>query len=182
VTIRLEHAHRNALDGRTRREIVALCVAAYNEDFSRLFEEFTNTTHVLARDAEDVLVSHAMWVTRWLQPEGHPLLRTAYVEAVATLPDRQRQGHATKVMEHVVETIRADLAWELAALSPAVPDFYRRQGWEPWLGPLAIRCLDGSIEPTPAGELVLIRRLPRTPVTIASTSLLTAEWRAGELW
>ena len=139
MSIGLEHAHGYVLDARTRAEIVALCTAAYNEDFSRLFEELTNTTHILARDGAGALVSHAMWVTRWLQPEGHPLLRTAYVEAVATRPDRQGHGFGTKVMEHVVAAIRPDPVWELAALSPAVPQFYLRRGWEPWLGPLAIR-------------------------------------------
>jgi hypothetical protein len=31
-------------------------------------------------------------------------------------------------------------------------------------------------------EQVIIFRLPRTPTTLATTSLLTAEWRAGEPW
>ena len=182
MSIRLAHVRCDGLDERTRAEIIALCVAAYNEDFSRLFEEFTSTTHILARDGDGVLVSHAMWVTRFLQPESHPPLRTAYVEAVATLPHRQRRGVGTKVMEHLVETVRADPAWELAALSPALPEFYERRGWEPWRGPLAIRCADGSLDPTTSDELVMIHRLPRTPATIVTTSLLTAEWRAGELW
>ena len=181
MSIRLELAHANALDDRTRAEIIALCLAAYNEDFSRLFEEFTNSTHTLARDADSTLVSHAMWVTRWLQPEGHPTLRTAYVEAVATRPDQQRRGYGTRVMEHLVEAVQANAAWELAALSPAVPDFYERLGWEPWRGPLAIRRHD-ALEATPPDELIMIRRLPPTPPTIVTTSLLTAEWRAGELW
>ncbi len=54
----------------------------YGEDFTRLFEELTGSTHVLARDEGGVLVSHAEWVTRWLQPAEHSALRTAYVEAV----------------------------------------------------------------------------------------------------
>ena len=182
MSVDLECAHGDALDVTRRAEIVTLCTAAYNEDFSRLFEEFTSTSHVLARDAGGSVVGHAMWVTRWLQPGGLPLLRTAYVEAVATIPGRQGQGVGTRVMEHLVEAIHADPVWELAALSPAVPEFYMKRGWEPWRGPLAIRRPDGALDPTPADEQVLIRRLPRTPKTIVTTSLLTAEWRAGELW
>ncbi len=181
MSIQLEVVHADALDSRARAEIIALCETAYREDFSRLFEDFAGTVHVLARDERGVLASHAMWVTRWLQPEGHPPLRTAYVEAVATAPDRQGRGFGTAVMERLVDAVRTDPAWELAALSPAVPEFYARRGWEPWLGPLAIR-RDGALEPTPADELVMIYRLPRTPSTIETTSLLTAEWRVGELW
>jgi GNAT superfamily N-acetyltransferase len=160
---------------------MALCVAAYNEDLSRLFEDFTDSFHVLGRDEHGTLVSHAEWVTRWLQPEGHQPLRTAYVEAVATAPDRQRRGFGTAVMERLLNAVRSDPAWELAALSPAVPEFYSRRGWEPWRGPLAIR-RDEALESTPSDELVMIYRLPRTPTTLLTSSLLTAEWRAGELW
>ena len=181
MSIQLEVVHTPALDSRARADIVTLCETAYREDFSRLFEDFTETSHILARDERGALASHAMWVTRWLQPEGHPLLRTAYVEAVATAPAHQRRGLGTTVMARLVDAVRTHPAWELAALSPAVPEFYSRRGWERWLGPLAIR-RDGTLEPTPADELVMIWRLARTPPTIVTTSLLTAEWRVGELW
>ena len=63
---------------------------------------------------------------------------------------------------------------------PARPSFYRRLGWEPWIGPLAIRSEQG-LDPTPDDECVLILRLPRTP-DLDLTALLTAEWRPGEPW
>ena len=181
MSIQLEVVHADALDSRARAEIITLCETVYNEDFSGLFEDFTESSHILARDERGALASHAMWVARWLQPEGHPLLRTAYVEAVATSPAYQRRGLGTTVMERLVDAVRTDSAWELAALSPAVPEFYSRRGWERWLGPLAIR-RDGVLEPTAADALVMIYRLPRTPSTIVTRSLLTAEWRVGELW
>jgi hypothetical protein len=84
-------------------------------------------------------------------------------------------------MDRLVDAVRIDPVWELAALSPSVPEFYTRRGWEPWLGPLAIR-RDGALEPSPPDERVMIRRLPRTPSTIVTTSLLTVEWRPGEVW
>jgi GNAT superfamily N-acetyltransferase len=181
VSIQLEVILGDRLDPRVRAEIIALCEAAYNEDFSTAFEHFTGTVHVIARDREGALASHAMWVTRWLQPEHHDPLRTAYVEAVATAPHRRRCGFGTAVMERLVDAVKADPAWELIALSPAVPEFYARRGWESWLGPLAIR-RDGSIERSPPDELVMFQRLPQTPGTIDAASLLTAEWRVGELW
>jgi aminoglycoside 2'-N-acetyltransferase I len=116
-----------------------------------------------------------------LQPEGHPILRTAYVEAVATAPDRRGQGFATAALRVLRGLLTIDPSWELAALSPSDPAFYARLGWELWQGPLGIRRGD-SIDPTPVDEQVMILRLPRTPATLATTSLLTAEWRVGELW
>ena len=171
----------DALTSKTRTEIIALCESAYGESFAHLFEDLTGSVHVLARDERGVLVSHLEWVTRWLQPADHPVLRTAYVEAVATLPEMQRRGLATAVMSHASEVLRADPNWELAALSPSDSRFYTRLGWESWRGPLAIRHAD-RLEPTPPDEEVMILRLPRTPPTLVLSSLLTAEWRSGELW
>ena len=170
-----------ALDRAARKEIIGLCESAYGESFARLFEELPGSVHVLARDDRGVLVSHAEWVTRRLQPAGHPALRTAYVEAVATAPAHQKRGLATAVLRHLGDRLRGDATWELGALSPSDPAFYARLGWEPWLGPLGIRRGDG-IEPTPSDEQVMILRLPPTPPTLLTSALLTAEWRAGELW
>ena len=171
----------NELGTSGRREIIRLCEAAYAESFAHLFNDLPNSVHILARDYGSLLVSHAAWVTRWLQPEGHSVLRTAYVEAVATLPEHQHRGLATAVLRHFDEIVRSDATWQLAALSPSDSAFYVRLGWELWEGPLAIRHED-HIEPTPPGEEVMILRLPRTPSTLVTTSLLTAEWRVGELW
>ena len=181
IPVRLEVVRAEALGDAVRAEIVNLCESAYGESFGRLFEELPDSVHVLARDEHGVLVSHAEWVTRWLQPAGHPILRTAYVEAVATRPGHQGQGLATAVLRRINEVVAADSSWDLAALSPSDPAFYARAGWELWQGPLAIRRGD-RLEPTSPDERVMILRLPRTPATVVTTALLTAEWRVGELW
>jgi aminoglycoside 2'-N-acetyltransferase I len=181
MRVSLDVVHASALDRAARAEIIALCESAYREDFSRLFELLPDSVHVRARDERGVLVSHAEFVARWLQPEGHGVLRTAYVEAVATAPDHQRHGLATAVLRRLGEAVAADPRWQLAALSPSDPAFYGRLGWELWQGRLAIR-RDGALDPSPADERVMIRRLPRTPATLDTTVLMTAEWRDGELW
>jgi aminoglycoside 2'-N-acetyltransferase I len=181
VLVQLDVVAANDLDSAARAEIIELCESAYREDFSRLFQELPDSVHVLARDDRGRLVSHAEWVTRWLQPAEHPVLRTAYVEAVATEPPHQHKGLASTVLRHVNAILRSDPVWELGALCPSVPALYARHGWEPWLGPLGIRRGE-SVERTVAGEQVMILRLPRTPMTLTTTSLLTAEWRRGELW
>jgi aminoglycoside 2'-N-acetyltransferase I len=180
-TVALTVMDAAAIDDVTRREIVDLCERAYGEDFSRLFVDFLGSVHTLARDCDGALVSHAEWVTRWLQPAGLPMLRTAYIEAVATHPFHQRRGLATMVLQRIAQALTVDPAWDLAALPPSYAPLYARLGWEPWQGPLAIRC-EGQLEPTPTDEQVMIFRLPSTPPTLDVTSLLTAEWRTGELW
>jgi hypothetical protein len=83
-----------------RRSIVDLCVAAHEEPgFEAMFTEFipSGGRHFLVwRD--DELVSHAVVTTRWLQPAGHALLRTAFVDAVSTRPEYQGMGYGTMVM------------------------------------------------------------------------------------
>jgi aminoglycoside 2'-N-acetyltransferase I len=169
-------ARANDLTPAQRAEIIALCARAYAEPFDEWFDVLPGSTHVCARVGRE-LVSHAAWVTRWLQPEGLPLLRTAYVEAVATAPEHQHQGFASAVLRELAANI-AD--YDLGSLSPSDAAFYERLGWESWRGPTAIRLPEGGLLDT-TGEDVMILRLFRTPA-LDLNSRLTAEWRRAELW
>jgi aminoglycoside 2'-N-acetyltransferase I len=175
-TITLEVARVAELSAAQKAEIITLCTAAYEENFDRIFELLPNSTHVLAR-LNGTLVSHVAWVTRWLQPEGLPPLRTAYVEAVATAPEWQGRGFATAALRETAARIGD---YDLGALSPSDAAFYERLGWELWRGPLAVRTENGLL-PTPDDEEVMILRLPRTP-PLDATARLTAEWREGDAW
>src|SRR5215467_12816008 len=85
-------AHTEELNADTQAAIIHVCRTAHQEDdFIHLFSYIpSGGIHVLAY-REQELVSHAVATTRWLQVEGLPLLRTAYVDAVATLPAYQGQ-------------------------------------------------------------------------------------------
>lgn len=159
-----------------RQALIDLCTAAYEEAFDHLFDSLPDSTHIIARINNEI-VSHAAWVTRWLQPEGLSELRTAYIEAVATLPRYQGQGFGSAVMRNLVPLIKD---YELAALSPSYSAFYARLGWELWQGLLFIRTAEG-LEASPADEEVMILRLPQTPPLDLHAGL-SAEWRIGELW
>lgn len=87
------------LSAAQKQEILTICSAAYEEDFRPYLELLNNSVHLLARQS-DILVSHAAWVTRWLQINEGKLLQTAYVEAVATAPAYQRRGIGSAVMRH----------------------------------------------------------------------------------
>jgi aminoglycoside 2'-N-acetyltransferase I len=167
---------RDSLTDKAFEQIIAMCNRAYGEDLSSLMDTFTESVHILAW-LQSTLVSHALWVTRWLQIGNEPPLRTAYVEAVATEPAYQCRGYASAVMK----VIRCSIGdYQIGGLSPSDPHFYQRFGWELWRGPLFIR-KDDSLLPTPDDEQVMILRLPATP-EIDLSSPLSAEWREGELW
>jgi aminoglycoside 2'-N-acetyltransferase I len=76
-------------------------------------------------------MSHAVVTTRWLQPEGLPVLRTAYVDAVATLPTYQGQGIGSTQMRHLASVIAE---FEIACLETDRVSFYVQLGWEEWRG------------------------------------------------
>jgi GNAT superfamily N-acetyltransferase len=160
-----------------RRDAIALCRLAYDEDLTELFESVGPAVHV-AIHAGAELVSHAMWCTRWLQIDRDPPLRTAYVEAVATHPAHRERGLASRVMRRLIAEVPDDFA--LAALSPAIIPFYERLGWRAWQGPLSVRMPTGAVVPTPQ-ELVMIHELPGRPPPDVRRPL-SIEWRVGEVW
>ena len=173
--LRLEVLHVAQLMSQQLADIHALCNRAYDADVEPLFRTFRDTTHVIGWWGSEV-VSHAMWVTRWLKPGKQSPLRTAYVEMVATEPAFQGRGFATAVMRRLASAIHD---FPLGGLSPAEPTLYEKLGWVFWQGPLFIRTQDNLLS-TPDGS-VMILRLPGTPA-LDLTLPLSAEWREGELW
>ena len=167
------------LDSDQRDAIVALCTAAHEHDFSLLFSFLPpEGLHVLGY-LGDILVSQAVLTTRWLQPEGTPLLRAGYVDAVATAPTSQGRGFGSAVMRHLAHVADQE-NYQIACLETERVSFYTRLGWEEWRGPLAGRGEQGLI-PTPDQRGVLTLRLPRTPPLDLDT-LLTIEDQGARIW
>lgn len=167
------------LDASTRTSIISLCIEAHQEeDFKNLFSYVpSGGLHFLAyRDQQ--LVSHAMVTTRWLQPEGQPLLKTAYVDAVATLPNYQGRGYGSALMRHLAS--RIDSEYAIACLETDRAAFYERLGWQTWRGPLAGRSEQGLI-PTPEQNGIMILRLSQTPA-LNLHSGLTIECQNKRIW
>lgn len=175
--MRIHAALTEALDAETRAAIVHVCRTAHQEDdFLHLFSYLpSGGLHVLAY-YEQELVSHAVVTTRWLQPGGLPLLRTAYVDAVATLPTYQGQGFGSGVMRYLASVITD---FELACLETELVPFYAQLGWELWQGPLAGR-RDSELLPTPEQTGIMILRLARTPPLDLGRSLVVDY--DGRIW
>jgi aminoglycoside 2'-N-acetyltransferase I len=124
------------------------------------------------------IVSHASVVERELHVDGRPL-RTGYVEAVATAPDRQGRGLGSIVMTHVTEHIRE--RFELGALGTGRKSFYERLGWLTWEGPASVRTAGGS-ERTPEDDgYVLVLPTPTSPRLDVSRPI-SCDWRPGDVW
>jgi aminoglycoside 2'-N-acetyltransferase I len=166
------------LDEATRSAVVRLCVDAHQEeDFQNLFSYLPpEGLHVLGY-LDEQLVGHAVVTTRWLQLRDLPLLRTAYVDAVAASPAHQRLGVGSAVMSHLASVV---VDYDVACLETDRVAFYERLGWEEWRGPLAGRSDEGLI-PTPDQTGVMILRLPRTP-ELDPDALLTIEASAARIW
>lgn len=159
-----------------RSAIVRLCTEAHQVDFGPLFSFLPpDGLHVLAY-AEGQLVGHAVVTTRWLQPDRLSLLKTAYVDAVATDPAYQGQGIGSSVMRHLASVIQD---YELACLETERVSFYAQVGWEEWRGPLAGR-KGTELIPTPDQKGIMILCLARTPPLDLNSSL-TVEYD-GRIW
>ena len=168
------------LEAETRNAIVNLCVIAHQEeDFKNLFTYVpSGGWHFLAfQDGQQV--SHALVTTRWLQPEGQPVLKTAYIDAVATLPSAQRHGHGSVLMRHLASAI--DREYNIGCLeTDDQVRFYERVGWELWRGPLAGRSEQGLV-PTPEQKGIMVLRLSQTPA-LNLDSTLTIECQGKRIW
>jgi aminoglycoside 2'-N-acetyltransferase I len=156
-------------------EILSVCSCAYEEDFAPYLQLLTSATHLLAY-VGNKLVSHAAWVERELHQEGIAPLRTAYIEAVATLPEHQRKGYGSAVLNAIPPLIQQ---YDIGALSPSEQAFYARLGWVLWEGPLAYR-QDAEVIETP--EEAMVYYLPKTPKSLNVKANLIADWRPGEIW
>lgn len=155
--------------------VVALCSNVFQLDYAHYLALCPQRIHVLGY-VDERLVSHALWLDRPLRVGDGPWLNSAYVEGVATAADYRTRGYGTAVMRR----LQAEIApYDLGALSPAVPLWYAKLGWERWLGALWIEDETGLLA-TPE-EAVLVYRTPRTP-PLDLHAALTAPWRPFELW
>ncbi|MDQ6682473.1 MAG: GNAT family N-acetyltransferase, partial [Chloroflexota bacterium] len=124
---RVRRASTEALTPREISAIRELLDAAFGPDDGERFGEddwqhALGGTHFLL-EVGDEIVTHATVVERTLEIDGRPL-RTGYVEAVATAPNRQGAGFGSSVMAEVTADIRD--RFELGALGTGRHRFYER--------------------------------------------------------
>lgn len=133
--------------------------------------------HVIA-ETDGTIVSHASVVERELHIGDRPV-RTGYVEAVATAPDRQRRGFGSAVMQEVNAHIRA--AFELGALGTGEHGFYERLGWRTWRGPTSVRTSEGPRRTPGEDGYILVLPTPTSP-PLDLDAPISCDWRPGDVW
>ena len=141
------------------------------------WEHALGGAHFVVEDRGEI-VAHASVVARRLE-SADLTLATGYVEAVATRPGRQGEGHGSSVMRAASEHVRE--AYELGALSTGRPTFYERLGWVPWRGPTSVRAR-GVVTRTPEEDgAVLVLLTPASPALDLDRDLI-CDWRRGDVW
>ncbi|HEY8845086.1 MAG TPA: GNAT family N-acetyltransferase [Candidatus Limnocylindrales bacterium] len=134
------------------------------------------THFILEFDGE--IVAHASVVERELHVGGKPL-RTGYVEAVATAPDRQGIGLGSRLMGEVTAWIRD--RFELGALGTGRHSFYERLGWRTWTGPSSVRTLNGDRRTPDDDGYILVLATASSP-PLDPSAPMSCDWRAGDVW
>jgi aminoglycoside 2'-N-acetyltransferase I len=166
-------------------EIVAirrLMTLAFGDDEEERFAD-DDWAHALGGvhvvlDLDGEIVAHAAVVERELWMADQPL-RTGYVEAVATTPARQGEGHGSLVMADVNAIIRQ--RFELGALGTGSHHFYERLGWIRWQGPTSVRTADGPRRTPDEDGGILVLRTPTSP-RLDVRAPLSCDWRPGDVW
>ena len=134
---------------------------------------------LVADEATGEVLAHASVVARELRVADRPL-RTGYVEAVATRPDRQREGLGSAVMRAV--NVHLDETYELGALGTGSHGFYERLGWKTWRGPSSVRVAGGERTTPDEDGSILVYRTTRTPPDLDLDAPISCDWRPGDVW
>ncbi len=180
VALRIETGRTARLDEATKAAIVRVCNDSVHSDVFDLLFSFLppDGLHVIGY-LGDELVSHAVATTRWLQTGTSPLLKTAYIDAVATATAYQGRRFGSVVMRRLAAEVATDYEAACLETSDAV-GFYEKIGWQEWRGALAGRGEHGLI-PTPDQKGIMVLRLPRTP-ELDFDGLLTIEDQGARIW
>jgi aminoglycoside 2'-N-acetyltransferase I len=180
--LRLRQLPTSELTRAEIQSIRALMNAAFGNDEVERFTDddwqhaLGGVHFVLELDGE--IVAHAAVVEREIHVGGHAM-RTGYVEAVATSPERQGLGLGSIVMTDVTDHIRE--SFELGGLGTGRQSFYRRLGWQVWAGPSSVRTTDGE-QPTPDEDgSIMVLATPTSP-PFDPTAPISCEWRPGDVW
>jgi aminoglycoside 2'-N-acetyltransferase I len=181
--VRLDTGSTDTLSAAFLRDLRTLLDAAFDGDFSD--DDWAHTiggVHVwIARDSGSgsELISHGSVVPRTMTCDGHAL-RVGYVEAVATVADRRREGHGSAVMARLNEVIGE--RYDLGVLSTGTPEFYETIGWERWRGPTFVDTPDAGRQRTADDDGgVMILRTPRSP-RVDLDGAIVCDWRPGDVW
>ncbi len=139
-------------------------------------------THVFVSRDTTTLLAHAAIVPRVILHVTNAL-QVGYVEAVAVRSDVQGRGLGRLLMDQVESIVRTN--HQLGALN-AVRDaveFYLHRGWTLWTGATAAVNSTGGIVTTDSAEdRIMLLDSGLNSMDVDQSSVLTCDWRQGDLW
>lgn len=159
------------------KDIHNLLIEAFEQDFSA--EDWQHTfggTRVIGL-IENKVVAHAAIVPRriWLDDIEH---QVGYLEGVAVLPQFQRRGVGSALLDYLSEFASKNYQWSM--LSSGEKYFYRKHGWQDFLGQSFVLIADKEIA-TPTedeGLMYLAMGKHQRP----SPKRAVCEQRSGDYW
>ncbi len=165
-----------------RKQIIDLCMDAFGEDPWSQYAFMQQAVHLLALEGQRI-VAHALYTTRQLTLHSKPSFKTAYVEYVTTSQLYRGQGLAAGLLRSLLHQLPAQ-GYTLAALAAEDSGFYTRLGWQTWPWRLQIRG-QAQLLATPHDEIMLypLNAYCQQQIQQAgASSVMTTDWREGELW
>ncbi len=156
----------------------ALLVEAFDGEFSD--EDWENTLggwHVVVAEG-GVAVAHAAVVPRLLRVGDRPF-RSGYLEGVATLTGRQREGLGSRAVAEATGLLRR--RFEMGALSTGRSAFYARLGWERWQGPTFVGFGPEARRTEEEDDGIMVLRFGASSA-IGLDAVLSCESRPGDDW
>jgi len=168
------------LPAQARRELLDMCNSAFGMPFDALFDMLPpDGLHLLGRIGGR-LVAHLVITDRCLRADDGPWLRTAYIDAVATHPQFQRQGNAGTLIRRAVQSCSG--RYELLALATDTPTLYAKYGFVKWPGAQMNETEDGTgVEISPEQNNLMVLPCTKAFETDQSATM-TANWRPGGGW
>lgn len=163
----------------TVQALRALLDAAFEGDFGD--DDWAHSLgglHAYLAGDDGAPISHASVVSRRIVC-GTETLRAGYVEAVATAPAWQRQGHGSAVMRAIAAHLEA--TYNVGVLSTGEFGFYAPLGWELWRGPTWVDAPAGRERTADDDGGLMILRTSRTPPLDLDADIV-ADWRTGDVW
>ena len=175
----VEAIESEQVDAATRAALRTLWDTAFGDRFDDHDAEHAyGGVHVLVRDGGH-LVGHASAVPRQVRFGDQPWRTIAYVEAVATHPERQGRGVGRSAMERLHDEIAS--RWQIALLSTGrATGFYERLGWQRWLGLSYTETDAGVVLDGEHGGLMVLTADPAAVVD--RTLAVTCQDRLGDAW
>jgi aminoglycoside 2'-N-acetyltransferase I len=133
--------------------------------------------HVVVEE-DGVQLAHAAVVPRTLDVGDRPI-DVGYLEAVATVRTRQREGLGTLAVRAAAEVLQREFA--MGGLSTGEHDFYARLGWERWRGESFVRDGDTVTRTVEDDDSIMVLRYgPSRDVDVSASITCTA--RPGDAW